>query len=296
MEQKTPVELGLQILKHEKVESNNFRFISSELGFVSSFSRMENTLFEIGQPYKLQEGRVMVVTHGSAKISINLMEYLFQENNLSLIAPGTIVQIMEVSPDFDAEMIAVNINFLPIVDKEKFFSYYLQYDKTMLISLQQEEREQIDGFLSLIWNILQEEVFRKEVVQHLLASLLYNIRCLASNKKSDETYGMTHQNEIFRRFITLVTLYSKTERNVSFYAEKMCLTPRYLNTVIKQTSHQTIMDWINQSIIMEAKVLLKHSDKLVYQISDELNFPNPSFFCKFFKRITGITPQRYQKL
>ncbi|WP_368205051.1 helix-turn-helix domain-containing protein, partial [Bacteroides caccae] len=71
--------------------------------------------------------------------------------------------------------------------------------------------------------------------------------------------------------------------------------PRYLNTLIRQTSQQTVMDWINQSIILEAKVLLKHSNLLVYQISDELNFPNPSFFCKFFKRMTGMTPQEYQK-
>ena len=83
--------------------------------------------------------------------------------------------------------------------------------------------------------------------------------------------------------------------NVSFYADKLCLTPRYLNTIIRQTSQQTVMDWINQSIILEAKVLLKHSNRLVYQISDELNFPNPSFFSKFFKRMTGMTPQEYQK-
>ena len=59
--------------------------------------------------------------------------------------------------------------------------------------------------------------------------------------------------------------------------------------------HQTVMEWINQSVILEAKVLLKHSNLLVYQISDELHFPNPSFFCKFFKRMTGMTPQEYQK-
>ena len=54
------------------------------------------------------------------------------------------------------------------------------------------------------------------------------------------------------------------------------------------------MDWINQSIILEAKVLLKHSNLLVYQISDELILPNPSFFSKFFKRMTGMTPHEYQ--
>jgi len=55
------------------------------------------------------------------------------------------------------------------------------------------------------------------------------------------------------------------------------------------------MQWINQAVILEAKVLLKHSDLLVFQISDELGFPNPSFFSKFFKRMTGMTPAEYQK-
>ena len=89
--------------------------------------------------------------------------------------------------------------------------------------------------------------------------------------------------------------YSKYERSVDFYAGKLCLTPHYLSTVIRETSGQTVMQWINQSVILEAKVLLKHSDLLVFQISDELNFPNPSFFSKFFKRITGMTPAEYQR-
>ena len=121
-----------------------------------------------------------------------------------------------------------------------------------------------------------------------MAGLLYNIEYIAKNKGQSESSPLTHQNDIFQRFISLVNTYSKTERNVSFYADKLCLTPR-------QASQQTVMDWINQSIILEAKVLLKHSNRLVYQISDELNFPNPSFFSKFFKRMTGMTPQEYQK-
>lgn len=106
---------------------------------------------------------------------------------------------------------------------------------------------------------------------------------------------LTRQEEIFQRFISLVNTYSKKERNVNFYADKLCLTSRYLNTVVRQASQQTVMEWINQSIMLEAKILLKHGNQLVYQISDELNFPNPSFFCKFFKRMTGMTPHEYQK-
>ena len=296
MEQKEPMELGLQLLKDINiVRHNEFRFINAEFGFVTSFSKMETTIFKIGQPYRLQEGRIAIITNGRARVLINLIEYIFRPNYISLIAPGSIIQIIETSQDFDAHMMAIEHNFLPVSGKEEFFAHFLQRKKNLLLPLNNTDYVQIDYFLTVLWDVLQEPVFRKEVIQHLLAGLLYNIEYIAKNKGQSESSPLTHQNDIFQRFISLVNTYSKTERNVSFYADKLCLTPRYLNTVIRQASQQTVMDWINQSIILEAKVLLKHSNLLVYQISDELNFPNPSFFSKFFKRMTGMTPQEYQK-
>ena len=296
MEQKKPMELGLQLLKDINiVRHNEFRFINAEFGFVTSFSKMETTIFSVGQPYRLQEGRIAIVTNGSARVLINLIEYIFLPDHISLIAPNSIIQIIEVSHDFDAHMMAVDLNFLPISGKEEFFTHFLQQKKNLLFPLSTEEQIHIENFVTVMWSVLQEPVFRKEVIQHLLVGLLYNIEYIAKSKGQAELSPLTHQNDIFQRLISLVNTYSKTERNVSFYANKLCLTPRYLNTVIRQTSQQTVMDWINQSIILEAKVLLKHSNRLVYQISDELNFPNPSFFSKFFKRMTGMTPQEYQK-
>lgn len=296
MEQKEPMELGLQLLKDINiVRHNEFRFINAEFGFVTSFSKMETTIFKIGQPYRLQEGRIAIITNGRARVLINLIEYIFRPNYISLIAPGSIIQIIETSQDFDAHMMAIEHNFLPVSGKEEFFAHFLQRKKNLLLPLTTTEQVQIENFITVMWDVLQEPVFRKEVIQHLLAGLLYNIEYIAKNKGQSESSPLTHQNDIFQRFISLVNTYSKTERNVSFYADKLCLTPRYLNTVIRQASQQTVMDWINQSIILEAKVLLKHSNRLVYQISDELNFPNPSFFSNFFKRMTGMTPQEYQK-
>ena len=296
MEQKEPMELGLQLLKDINiVRHNEFRFINAEFGFVTSFSKMETTIFKIGQPYRLQEGRIAIITNGRARVLINLIEYIFRPNYISLIAPGSIIQIIETSQDFDAHMMAIEHNFLPVSGKEEFFAHFLQRKKNLLLPLTTTEQVQIENFITVMWDVLQEPVFRKEVIQHLLAGLLYNIEYIAKNKGQSESSPLTHQNDIFQRFISLVNTYSKTERNVSFYADKLCLTPRYLNTVIRQASQQTVMDWINQSIILEAKVLLKHSNRLVYQISDELNFPNPSFFSKFFKRMTGMPPQEYQK-
>lgn len=296
MKKEEPLELGLRMLEdRDVVRHNEFRFITTDFGFVNNFIKMEPILFKLGQPYRMQEGRIAFPTTGSARVLINLIEHTFEAGALSLITPNSIIQMLEISPDFNAQMMAVGSNFLPISGKEDFFSHFLQRQRNILLSLSPEEHQRVSDFFSIIWSILQEPVFRREAVQHLVASLLYNIEYITKNKMQKEDSLATRQEEIFQRFISLVNTHSKTERNVRFYADKLCLTPRYLNTVIRQTSRQTVMDWLNQSIILEAKVLLKHSNHLVYQISDELNFPNPSFFCKFFKRMTGMTPQAYQK-
>ena len=94
MEQKKPMELGLQLLKDINiVRHNEFRFINAEFGFVTSFSKMETTIFSVGQPYRLQEGRIAIVTNGSARVLINLIEYIFLPDHISLIAPNSIIQI-----------------------------------------------------------------------------------------------------------------------------------------------------------------------------------------------------------
>ena len=256
---------------------------------------MHTTLFSLGQPYRIKEGRIAFVKQGSARVLINLIEHIIQPGYISVIAPNSIIQIIEVSPDFDMQMMAADHDFLPISGKDDFFSYLLHHQKNILLLLLPQEQQQVKNYFTLIWGVLQEPPFRKEAIQHLLASLLYYLEYIAQNSIEQNPAQLTRQEEIFQRFISLVNTHSKKERNVNFYADKLCLTPRYLNTVIRQASQQTVMDWINQSIILEAKVLLKHSNLLVYQVSDKLNFPNPSFFSKFFKRMTGMTPHEYQQ-
>lgn len=92
-----------------------------------------------------------------------------------------------------------------------------------------------------------------------------------------------------------MNLYGQREHQLGFYADKLCITSRYLGTVILSESGVGAKEWIDRAIISAAKVQLRHSDRQTTQIADELNFPNVSFFCKYFKRLTGFTPQQYRK-
>lgn len=98
---------------------------------------------------------------------------------------------------------------------------------------------------------------------------------------------------MLHRFLALLNEYGICEQNISFYAGCLCVTPNYLGFVIKQASGMTVIQWINRYIIQEAKVQLKYSEMLVWEIAEYLYFPNPCFFSKFFKK-TGVSLGEYR--
>jgi AraC-like DNA-binding protein len=104
----------------------------------------------------------------------------------------------------------------------------------------------------------------------------------------------SREQTIFDRFILLVNQHCREQHQISYYAERLCLTERYLGTIVRQTSGTTAKEWIDRALIARIKVELRHTDKSVARISEEMNFPNPSFFSKYFKRLTQQTPAQYR--
>lgn len=277
----------------ELVSHAEYRSIHRGIGMVISFAQMESSLFRIGQPYRAKESRIIRIFQGSGRISINLVEYDVEKQMIVVIPPNSLIEVIDITPDYNFQVIVPENDFLPTVQGNSIAELYGSQE--VVLSLGTEEWEHTGAFFSLLWESMHRSPFRTEVVQHLVTAILYDIRYMLDQKQTATHSRFSRREEIFNRFITLVNEHGKRERNISFYADKLCLTPHYLSTVIRETSGQTVMQWINQAVILEAKVLLKHSDMLIFQISDELNFPNPSFFSKFFKRMTGMTPAEYQK-
>ena len=133
----------------------------------------------------------------------------------------------------------------------------------------------------------------------LLTSFLYVLvdfwMARLSVAQKQESRSSARMNQVFERFIALVTEYHTTERGMAFYADKLCLTPKYLSKLVKQATGRSAPDWIDSFVILEAKNLLKYSDKTIKEIVFALHFPNQSVFYKFFKAHTGMTPSEYRK-
>lgn len=281
---------GQGIVKHKE-----YRFIASNFGYVNSFREVGSSLFRKNQPYQIEEKRIVFIRQGSGKVLINLIEYELVPNMLILVPGRSIIELRDYTADFNLQMMAIGDDLILPHGNEEFFGYFLNSRPTLSFHLSPDEVRQVDLFFTLIWDILQEPSFREKAIGNLIKALLHQVESSYQTRQENKESKNTHQEEIFQRFIGLVNEHCKTERRVDYYANKLCLTPRYLNTVIRQISGQTVMDWIDQAIVLEAKVMLKHSNALIFEISDKLNFPNPSFFCKFFKKKVGMTPKTYQK-
>lgn len=309
MKKQEPFDISITMINESrKAVREEYIFLSNEFGILYNMEHLVQNLltnritkiidglhFSLNQPYRLKEGRIVLLLKGQATIRYNLMEYTITPSHIVVVPIGSIIQLLNVDPDTSMRMIGFGSDFIPFVRKEEHLEYYFGQQQNPVIPLTDKEFKEVENYFLLLWDTVQSEEFYREVIQHLLLAFLHFISYIRREYQVSVGSKLTHQENTFNRFIALVDKYSINQRTVGFYADKLCLTPRYLNTIIRQASGQTVMEWINQAIILEAKVLLKHSNLLIYQIADKLNFPNPSFFCKFFKRMTGITPQEYQK-
>jgi len=104
----------------------------------------------------------------------------------------------------------------------------------------------------------------------------------------------TRQKAVFERFIELVKEHCVEQHQLQFYADNLCLSAKYLSQLVYQESGKLASEWIRDYIILQAKALLRSREMTVLQVSEELNFPNSSFFNRYFKRIVGVSPRKYQ--
>lgn len=240
---------------------------------------------------------------GSFKCSINLKEYEIHEGMMLLNLPQNIIRL-ESKPSEKAAtltIIAVSTRFLDQFrsDISKMLNEAITILDNPCFTLQADELNLVQEHIRLINCIIHSDyAYATESVSHLISSVFFTFGSFLNQRlqkqSKEERPASTRHKIVFERFVDLVTRHHLKERGVEFYADKLCITPKYLSKIVKETSGQSAPEWIDQYVILEAKQMLKHSDLCIKEISDELNFANPSFFFKYFKKHTGMTPNQYR--
>ncbi len=289
-----PIELLYEEIRsrHAITTEAGYRFVNQDIGLIYSAAHYKDQLpVRTGQPYRLREYRIARILRGSLVYVINLSEYEVRGGDLLICLPGDIIELRNLSPDCDFQMIAPSEKLMPLLPMTR----ELELTQGVCIRPTEELWQHIGRHYELLWQSLTAMPYCRDTVRHLLSALLFTLKSLYRSQQDTDTSHAGHQDALFHRFLTLVGRHARRERTVGFYASHLYLSPNYLSTLVREASGQTVMEWINRAVTLEAKVLLKQSDLLAYQIADELNFPTPTAFAKFFRRMTGMTPTEYRE-
>ena len=249
--------------------------------------------------FPVQAGMSMVLfcLQGELHVRISLKEYTLRPDMFCFIITGMIFEVLSISNDFRGFMIATRTNFMPVTEKTtQVMSFYKCLQSRHCFVLEEKEVMAFVGVYHSIKATLQEldHPYRIPMLQSYVQILYYRmLPIVLKEEESRSKYSHTRQEEIFQRFIGEVEKHYRKERSVKFYADLLCISPKYLSTVIYKISQQLAGEWIDAYVILEAKTLLKSGRLTIQQISEQLNFSNQSFFGKFFKRCAGMSPKEY---
>ena len=140
------------------------------------------------------------------------------------------------------------------------------------------------------------QLYREMITSFLCTMLLMLCENLLSHEKMvvAEDSSSVHDKELFNQFLKLLTGQQQKRLGVTFYADKLHVSAKYLSSVAKRVSGKSPMRWITESVMQDCYRLLDESDLTVKEIADRLGFPNSSFFGQYFREEAGITPIEYR--
>ena len=271
--------------------------IMGECIAANSASEMEIFRF----PSRLNALIIGVGTEGETSLTSNLQEFRLKKDSLFIFSPKHILQVQS-NNRFKAHLIVIAPDFLKRIniDTKRMVPLFLQFGSLPCMELTQAESQSLRSFISMVEQELKgsETDFSSEIIGGLIAATIYKVGDILTHYLTEhpEVDSPIHNRaeEYFRQFTELLGEHYKHERSVGFYARQLCITPKYLTTLIKRISGKSVSEWIDNYVILEAKMLLKYSNMSVQEIAYYLNFPNQSFFGSYFKRNAGMSPSQYK--
>ncbi|MCD7936220.1 MAG: helix-turn-helix domain-containing protein [Tannerellaceae bacterium] len=298
---KLPV-IEIRELNKHITNLDNFQDIFSVADLDGSLSLDEQQFSEMfSSPVRLNALIFVLVLKGHNKLKMDYVEYELRENSFFTIMPNRILQTGSVSKDFQALILIADQTFMEELRPENRSPSMMNYMKIRKNPHVQFTHEEADQFTKCFDSVrekirLRSHCFHKEVLLNAFMAFLLemaNIMIGKSDKMQKPT--LSRKEELLNQFLQLLLVNCKEHHVVTFYAEKLCITPQYLSLVLKELTGKSANKWIDEALIVEAKILLKTPQITVQQVADMLNFSDQSTFGKFFKKHMGMSPMEFRK-
>lgn len=274
-------------------------YCDQRIAFLENLSDLD--LSESTAPIKLEAFLVVVCLKGKSTININGKTFNIQPNDLMICHPNIMLGKSSISMDFKFRCICLSKEYmeqLAMIGEGNSWDIRMFLENSPVIPLSEEEVTLFCQYYDLIHSKLTgtPRAHQKELVSALLLAFLYEFRDLLERFGSVCNYTYTSAERIFNDFMNLLSSSYPKPRNVNYYADKLCLTPKYLSSVCKKISGHTASTIIDQYVTKDIQLLLKNPQKRIKDIVYELEFPNLSFFGKYVRQHLGMSPRKWREM
>ena len=249
-------------------------------------------------PRKMTFILIGLCTKGQLRYRIDGKEQVITEGDILIVSEHQVIDGYNPSPTMEGLCIMMSVNFFhEIIKSVHDVSSLFVFARTQpVLKLDQRECDVFKEFFYVIKKKINDtnNFFRKDLIRTLLLAMFYDVGNIIYRVRN---FGKVQvpSEKLFTRFLRLVQTNCKRERRVSWYAQQLCISPKYLSLVVKRISGRTALEWIENYVTMELRVALKNSTRSIKEIAEDMNFPNQSFLGKYFKEHVGMTPSEYRK-
>lgn len=253
----------------------------------------------LNMPFRIRFTMILLCTEGTIRLRTHMKEYLLARGDMLLIMEGSIGECIEFSDNIKLLMMAFSSRFKVMETGFKPSMEILsEVGRHPCLRMTDREIEDIISIYNIMRHRMEDDDFigMEELATSCLTTFFYYIsnHIFAKITSQPETGGRAQK--IHDDFLELVETYSLSHREVTFYADKLCITPKYLSKMVLQASGKSAKEWIFTRIMLEAKVLLLDRSRSIQEISEMLGFPNQSSFGSFFRKMKGMSPTAFRSL
>ncbi|MCL7764570.1 helix-turn-helix domain-containing protein [Polaribacter sp. Z014] len=256
----------------------------------------------LGYPFRSDGYSLVLLLSGTFKLQLNLIPHTLLKNEVIIVKPQAVAQILEMSPKLSIISISFTVDFiLKNGFRKEDFDAFDFFTASNIPKLKLTGKE-MDSTVSIAKTLeryhrfsLEKLPYKEELVHSSFKLLLYQYGSIYKREFPNLEANLSRQEALMLRFLDLLNENFKSERTVQFYADVLCITSGYLSKVLKEVSGKTANQLIDEAVILEAKLLLNKPTLSIAEIAEELQFSDQSFFGKFFKKHTGLSPTAFRK-
>lgn len=237
-----------------------------------------------------------ICVNGTAKITIDYKKYQIEANSMVVILPKHIFSISDCSKDLDIRMILVSSDFMCSLPITPDFKLLKKMSIFPCVKLDESMLDDLQKIHFLINRYSSDDKLTYQIQNTLIQSMILITASSFGKPPLNIDHTFNRQETLVRKFFDLLIDTCEAKRSVTYYAEKLRVTPKYLSTVVKTVSNRPVQNWINEAILISAKRYIMTTDLTIYQIADKLHFQTSSTFIRFFRMHVGCSPLDYKRM